>query len=803
MINKKLFLLIFVSIFLIGIVSADTLQEFYDTGQDNNDNVYDLFQNAQTFRINSTGQNDSYNIHKVSLFMKITGSPTDDLQVQITRLNANASTQFTNNRTLSFGRSSVGNFTTSYAWVNISMTNFTVTKGEYYAIVVNVSGAGSDGSNNYNWGIDIGGTYADGTGQDTDSTGVTWTSQGWDNLFRIYNNTVPGGGPIITTLNSPSNAVAIATQYIFFNALYTGGVPVQNGTLSIWYTNSSLFQRIINLTSGITNSTTWNLTGFSSGETYLWNVQYCGVGVGNCSFASSNYSFSYGILNNSYTYNVSTFETASERFVANITSVSAIISANLNYKGTVYSGNVSSLGGNDYQLLRTIDIPAGNVTNNWNWDVTLANGQMLSFGTLTQQVNLTNFTICGGAINTAYINITFKNETTLLESVRAIVTSTWTYWLGSGTANKTLTYNSAVEMASYAFCLQPSHLNLAVIPNVAYSNSYSTQRTYNPAGLSLTNASTNVTLYLLPNILGQVVSFQVKTVSGSVISGATINITRVGFGLIESKTTDDSGVASFFLNPQASYVITTFKQGYDLRVDTITPSQTSYTITLGAQASGNQTYDFSQGINYKIYPSGNILLNNTNYTFAFVISSTFWGLTSYGFNLTDANGNILGTASGSSVTGSNVSTVFNTGNYSFVKINYYWYIGGNLTTGSHAWIIASDAGSGFSLSNFVTHLKQYLNSSSDSDGLFGLTINTSTGNFSLAILIFLTIFCFAGVMSFKYGISAPSAIAFIIFSGVLLFDVALGLMPRIIGIPHFVTLFMGIIMVALFLREAT
>lgn len=802
MINKKILMLMFVSIFLIGIVSADTLQEFYDGTPNSNDNIYDAYQNAQVFRINSTGQNATYTIHKISLNMSTFGSPTDNVQVQITRLNANLSNSFTNNRTLGYGYASSGNFSGTYAWVNFSINNFTVVKGEYYAIVVNVSGAGSDGTNYYRWSIQTGGTYADGTGQDTDSTGQIWGNQAWDYQFRIYNASSALGGSVVT-LNTPTNNQPIVNPYIFFNASYTGGIPINNGTLNIWYSNSSLFSQTVNATSGLTNSTTYNLTGFTNGQSYLWNVEYCGIGIGNCSFAPSNYSFTFGITNNTYSYNVSTFETASERFIANISSLTSVSSSTLTYKGTSYSASVTSIGGNDYQLLRTIDIPTGNGTNNWNWNIVLSNGQTISFGTATQEVNATNFTLCNATNTVNYINISFKNETSLLESVTAVITSSWNYWLGSGTVNKTINYNSAVENGSYSFCLLPSFKSLNVIPSIAYSNSYSTQRNYNPASLSLSNATTNVTLYLLPNSVGQIVSFQVKTIAGSVIPGATINVTRSGFGLIESKITDDSGVAAFFLNPGATYIVTTFKQGYDLRVDTITPSQTTYTITLGGTAAINQTYDFSQGINYRVYPSGNVLLNHTNYTFSFVISSTYWGLTSYGFNLTDANGNVLGTASGSSASGSNVSTVFNTVNYTFIKINYYWYVGGNLTTGSHVWIVASDAGSGFSIANFITNLKQYLNSSSDSDGLFGLTINTSTGNFSLAIIIFLVIFSFAGIMSFKYGLTAPSAVAFIIFSGVLLFDVGLGLMPRIIGIPHFVTLFVGIIMVALFLREAT
>lgn len=508
-------------------------------------------------------------------------------------------------------------------------------------------------------------------------------------------------------------------------------------------------------------------------------------------------------------YNASTYETSLESFITNVSTNNVnISSASLVYDGVSYTGSVSNYTLTNYTLTaNNVGIPliSGTSNKNFFWNVQLSNGTTFSLmpQSATQKVSNINLTLCGAAPqDIRYINFTFKNETVGQEVVKAAVpSSTFNYWLGNGNIFRTLSFTNVSESLSYAFCFSPQNKTVNTNVSLTYSNSYSQQRQFNSNSLILTNTTTNLPLFLLPTSSGQQVSFQVQTVGGSRISGAIVNASRSGYGLVESRTTDDSGIVTMFLDPTAIYTINAFKQGYPISVLTLTPTQTSYTIVLGSNAT--TVVDYSRGITYYTAPVQTELTNDTAYVFNFTISSTYSGLTSYGFILKDYYGNSLASASGSNTAGGSAATSFNTGNYSFIRMNYFWVINGTYNNGSTSWVVVNTADEGWSIGNFFTDLRVYLNDSTDSDGLFGLKVGTSSGDFSLAIIIFVSIFAFAGIMSYKYGLTSSGAILGILFTGVLLFDVGLGIVPNPIGaIPHFPTFFMAIILVGEIIREA-
>ena len=640
-------------------------------------------------------------------------------------------------------------------------------------------------------------------------------------ILSLYNNESQIGSPITisTTLNLPLNNSAVVTSQIFNASGTIANGNLTNATIYIWYQNGTLFNQVTNVTSGNqvtnvtsgieTNSTAWNVSGFGFGS-FIWNTRFCGTNSTStiCSVAPNNFTFSSGLVNNSESYNASTYETAYESFLTNFT-ISAgynITSATLVWNGTSYSANYANNGASSIAYYNGLIIPNSIGTKNWYWNLIINSN--LAFSTTAQQqfVNQTNFTFCAATPqNVPYVNFTFKNETAGLQSVNATLTSTWTYWLGDGSVNKTLSYNGVGENPSYAFCGNPGGRTFNVLPILGYANSYSTQRTYQPISLSLTNTTLNQILYLLPNSVpgAQPVSIQVETIGGSLIANANVNISRSGFGDIASKVTDSSGIAAFFLDPTVTYTVTVTASGYSTSITTVTPTQTLYRIILGGTSSTNVT-DYARGIAYFISPTSTELNNNTAYDFNFTITSSYNGLSSYGFTLTNTSGTILGSASGSTSSGSTVSVNFNTGNQSYLIMNYYYVVNGTNQAGSHSWIVVDLSGSGWSIGNFFTDLQRYLNDSSDSNGLFGLKTGTSNGNFSLALIIFLVIFCFAGIMNFKYGLSSPSAVLGIMFTCVLFFDVALGIIPNPVGrFPHFPTYFMGLILIREIIREAS
>ncbi|GAG46221.1 unnamed protein product, partial [marine sediment metagenome] len=202
--------------------------------------------------------------------------------------------------------------------------------------------------------------------------------------------------------------------------------------------------------------------------------------------------------------------------------------------------------------------------------------------------------------------------------------------------------------------------------------------------------------------------------------------------------------------------------------------------------------DFYQGISYIINPNQTELFNDTAYDFTFILDSDYWTVTDFGFVLFNSTGDNIG--SDSDTTNGGTTTVnLDVGNNIQISINYYWVIDSNYTNGSRMWYVMNDAGTDWSIWVFFRDLRNYAD-----DEIFGLD------NFGLAILTFLFIFIFTGIMSYKFGLISPAAISMLIFTLVLFFDVGLGLMEGfnpIGALPHLPTILVGIIMAGILFKE--
>ncbi len=134
----------------------------------------------------------------------------------------------------------------------------------------------------------------------------------------------------------------------------------------------------------------------------------------------------------------------------------------------------------------------------------------------------------------------------------------------------------------------------------------------------------------------------------------------------------------------------------------------------------------------------------------------------------------------------------NTGDNTDLIMEVFWTINNNQTNITRIWLVLDTSDEGFSIKTFFDDLSIYLTS-----GLFGLT------NFGLGIIIFMIILITTGIMSFKFGITSPAGISIIVFAMVLFFDVGLGIMPNPIGaVPNFPSIFVGVVFLGLFLKEA-
>jgi len=602
----------------------------------------------------------------------------------------------------------------------------------------------------------------------------------------------------VSIISNPSFNATIQTPTSISGTTFT----LKNATLYVWNSTNGIINRTTTTITGQSNQTSYTTVPITMPDTYKWNVLACNT-IHECYFADSNRTFMLGINFNQESHINNLTETSLARFYQNISipAGKSISSSYLIWNGTYYLSTSSLISGNNYSLFNSFDIPTisseGNRT--FYWQVNYSSGESFTSQNYSHHIAFLNFTSTSSSGFLPYINFTFKNETALQQSISASISSmSVVYYAGSGTVNKTFNFISATENNNYTFYVSPQSSTITSLFSITYTNSISTQRQY-IATHNLTNTTTEKTLYLLPTSVGSLISFQILNLADQPISGAIVNVTREGFGLVESRTTSDSGTVTFFLDPLTTYTVCAWTAATGSFCTTDIFIIGTYTIVLGSGGATGDPVSYTQGMTWTILPSGLSVLNNTLTSFNFTLASTVYTVTQFGFILYNQDGVAIGSAS-TSANGGIVNLAINTGLNQTITMNAYWVVSGNYTNITRTWFILNTDDSDFSISRFFTDLRLYMNSSNDSDGIFGL--RTSTTNISLSLLLFFVILIITGITVRKYGVVSEIGILGIVFALVFLFDVVLQLLPRPLGNAPIATVILGIIYIVLIIREA-
>ena len=379
---------------------------------------------------------------------------------------------------------------------------------------------------------------------------------------------------------------------------------------------------------------------------------------------SDTVTWSYLVLQTSSTNNASSFETAQESFIVNVTTNgSAVTSGILNFDGTENIGAIiTNPAGDNFTIQRIIIIPTGVSTKNFNFNLTVQN-MIINTTIQSQIINLTNFTICGAAPqDIPFINITFKNETLAEENIDATISSTWIYSLSALSGiNKTLSFTDATENLNYTFCATPNRtFNIQI--DIDYDNSISQQRSFSSTR-TISNITATEILYLLPTALGIFSPFKTTNINGDTISFVLATITRVLNSVtitVGNGLTDSSGFATFFLDPNAAHIATFSKTGFADNVFTFTPSTDLRTVVMGGGGVISNGTIISRGTTYVMSPGDTTLPNNTVITFTFNVTSNLTTITLISMNITNSSNSELLFVSNAGV--GNLSGTLNTGN---------------------------------------------------------------------------------------------------------------------------------------------
>lgn len=497
-------------------------------------------------------------------------------------------------------------------------------------------------------------------------------------------------------------------------------------------------------------------------------------------------SWSYKIFENNRTLNSSTYQTAYETYTINLENPTSITNIKFTINGVEYSPTES---GKDYTY--SLDAPTNVIQNNSvAWKFTDTDGSFYSNYSY-QNVTEINFYKCNATLTDDFLNITFKDEENFSIISESIPLSTFTYYLGTGTSNKTYQYINSSEVPSIEFCSTTTNRTLYVYPYMQYKKGTTyPQRIWQPSVRSYNSTVTNQSLYSLISTSGIYTTFQVINTADQVISGVDVTATReisgesvdVGIG-----TTASSGTVTFWLNPDFVHDYVFSKTGLDTVTTSFAPTQTAYTITMGGTLSTANSS--MRGIDYDILPTDLFLENDTNYTFGFTLTSSYWDVSEYGFNLRLANGTII-TGDSTSVEGTALTKLYNVNNQTLIYLDAYWVINDEYTNITRVWAIQNTEYTGYGIKTFFEDLNFYLDS-----GLFGID------NFGRYLIAFIIIFISVGIMGYKFGISSPLGLISLLFGIVLFFDSVVGLLPAIRGVEHLPTFIAGLILILAILNE--
>jgi len=794
---RKLPLVILALLLSLTFVLAITEFERYDGPSNNDAGLFGANWNAQSFTIGDTSFNIRQNVTLIALNIRkeLITSNTNILHVSIRAVNSSGSPTGSD---LTGGSVNATDFgTDDNEWHNITMNrSYSLEQTTQYAIVLRAPQATSPSHRVFPRLNNTSPTYTGGNLFSSPNSGSTWVRLiGEDLVFQLWGGKA-NQSTINITLVRPTNGTNVIVP-LNFNGTVTpnpvGTLNLSNATLFVWYNNGTFFNdSFITFTGSNLNYSIFNLSSIPLGI-FQWNIQGCAQDEINgtvCDMAAVNFSFESSAFQiSNRRFNSTVYETASEIFQLNFSALSQFTSFKtfLTYKGTRRLATTSCNASNFCTALNTFDIPTGAGNNSFLWEIELTNSSGTTPFNSTgsnQTVLHANLTLCGLAGgNTAFINFTFKNETVLKQSVNAFVSdSSWTYYLGTGSVQKNLTFSDATERASFSFCFVPAHRTVNLNLTLSYDNSESEQRVFNPAIFAQTRNTLNQTLFLLPSNDGIFVTFQVINIAQQPIPDALVTITRSGFGTISQTRTGGSGTTNVFLNPNFAYTLTVSATGFPTFSTTQAFPTTEFTVTLGGSAVVGT--DLGRGITVDINPKVGTLLNNTNVQFNMSLNSSFNVLDSWGFVLSNSSGTVLTSNTSTSTTGGTLFNTLNTGNHSLITMDYFWEINSTFNNRSVSWAVRAQPEGGFQ--SFFDRLKTYTD-----DGIFGLN------NFSLALILFSMVFIFGGILSFKFGLTSPMAIFSVVTIFVILLD-TFELLPTFGGV-RFVP---GVVMVLILIIMA-
>ncbi len=355
----------------------------------------------------------------------------------------------------------------------------------------------------------------------------------------------------------------------------------------------------------------------------------------------------------------------------------------------------------------TIVSAAGQVVKyTWYGNVTTTGkiSQSSEFSFIVENVSLDD---CS-SFNTTSLNFTFFDEQNN-SIVSANADATFNYQFGT-LLDKTLILDEDNNI-SFDVCINPSTVTLTGDYKVFYSSSVYPQRRFHDTEAVYNNQKQTINLYLLEASQGIFIRFKTVRTSGTPLSDSKIIMQKVIAGslvTVEIELTDDSGVATFFADPDSDYTFIVSKSGFIPQTFTLRPTSTEI-ITVTLLAIGEtQSGSIDIGVSYFFEPINGVLSNGTSTNFTFNMTSSSLEInacTLFIKNQTATLATQTGTFNGTQCT---VRIEFNTGNHSIIISEAHWQLNNtNNATASVQYNIIFTYVGDFSLQTLINDISDF------------------------------------------------------------------------------------------------
>ena len=514
--------------------------------------------------------------------------------------------------------------------------------------------------------------------------------------------------PPSITLNSPEDDhMDVIYGDILFNITSTSN-NLNSLSYILLYINNT-FSELKYLT-GIEDTEIFTKSFTTIGE-YNWSVKVCD----NQTVCATSETRDFQISNykvNSISIESEAYETEYQTYSINITPYqdSLLTSVKLVLNGTEYSATKSGT-----VWSKSLDVPSSMLGTQTPYFKITYDGSNYNSTTTSQTILPIQFGLCNATLTVPYINLTFIDESTSGEIDAAIQSSTWEYYLGSGSETKEYTFLNASENPSYAFCTLPANKTYYTDVSLIYLASTYPLRTWSPSTLSLTNSTTNQSLYLLSQDDGIYSTFLTVTSLNTVIIGANIEITRESGGTnvtVAQGTTDSAGSVTFWLNPNYDHFVTASKTGYGSTSVTVKPTQSTYTLTL--DSATNYSYISNvNGLLWGFFPKVGIINQSVSNNYGFNISSIYNNIVGCRIELLNKDKTVtLATETYNTTNGTfcSVSVAYTVNNtYPQIKGRLLIDIGNGyqILEEDAYWILITTDTTGMTFSDWFTNMKEF------------------------------------------------------------------------------------------------